>query len=160
MSINSVVILIYNSFHFPEEKYVSFYSVLYIILYYIFLYISVGSMALFSQQIYFDGLKKYFSVVSEDKNKNKDKSFFSYLCFTAFPSYFIYIGLNYYFKDKYYKNFFLINIYVYLAFTSFSIIIYFIYSFAFKKGEKILKNSLSKKYCTILGYLIYQKKNY
>lgn len=140
MSINSVVILIYNSFHFPEEKYVSFYSVLYIILYYIFLYISVGSMALFSQQIYFDGLKKYFSVVSEDKNKNKDKSFFSYLCFTAFPAYFIYIGLNYYFKDKYYENFFLINIYVYLAFTSFSIIIYFIYSFAFKKGEKILKN--------------------
>ena len=63
MAINSAVIIIYNSFDFPKEKYVNFTSVIYIILYYILLYISVGSMALFSQQIYFDGLKKYFLAI-------------------------------------------------------------------------------------------------
>ena len=57
-------------------------------------------MALFSQQIYFDGLKKYFNVISNDKEK-KNQSYFSYLCFTAFPAYFIYIGINYFFKDNY-----------------------------------------------------------
>ena len=53
MAINSFVIIIYNSFDFPEEKYDNFYTVLYIILYFIILYNSVGSIALFSQQIYF-----------------------------------------------------------------------------------------------------------
>ena len=155
MVVNSVAIIIYNSFNFPEEKYDNFYSVLFIILYYIILFISVGSMALFSQQIYFDGLKKYFIAVSDDEKKAKNKSYFSYLCFTAFPSYFIYIGINYYFKDYYYQNFFLMNIYVYSASTGVSIIIYFFYSFAFIAGEKILKEDVSKKYCRICGYLIY-----
>ena len=155
MAINSVVIIIYNSFDFPEEKYDNFYKVLYIILYFIILYISVGSMALFSQQIYFDGLKKYFDAITHDKENNKDQSYFSYLCFTAFPSYFIYIGLYYLFKENFYQNFFLVNIYIYLAFTSLSIIIYYFYSFAFISNGKILKNDESKKFCRIFGYLIY-----
>ena len=156
MAINSVVIIIYNSFDFPKERYTNFPSVLYIILYYIILYISVGSMALFSQQIYFDGLKKYFFAIYEE-DTIKYQSFFSYLCFTAIPSYFIYIGINYFFKEKYYQNYFLVNIYVYLVFTGLSIIIYFFYSFAFIKGEKILKEDIYKKYCRICGYLIYQE---
>ena len=106
MVINSVVIVLYNSFNFPEEKYDNFYSVLFIILYYIILFISVGSMALFSQQIYFDGLKKYFNAVSDDEKIIKRQSYFSYLCFTALPAYFLYTGINYFFKDYYYQNFF------------------------------------------------------
>jgi len=155
MVINSVVIIIYNSFDFPEEKYDNFYKVLYIILYFIILYISVGSMALFSQQIYFDGLKKYFESIFYDKEKNKVQSYFSYLCFTAIPSYFIYIGLNFLFKENFYQNFFLLNIYIYLTFTILSIIVYYIYSFAFIENGKILKKDESKKYCRIFGYLIY-----
>ena len=158
IAINSIVILIYNSFDFPEEKYDNIYSVIYILLYYIFLYISVGSMALFSQQIYFDGLKKYFEVIDDDKSLMKNKSYFTYLCFTAFPSYFIFIGLSYCFKDKYYENFFIINIYIYSVAHGLSVIIYFIYSFAFIKGEKILKNNVSKKICRICGFLIYSEK--
>jgi len=157
MAINSAVIIIYNSFDFPKEKYVNFTSVIYIILYYILLYISVGSMALFSQQIYFDGLKKYFLAIYEGEDKIKDRSFFSYLCFTAFPSYFIYIGINYFFKNNYYQNYFLINIYVYLTFTGLSVIVYFFYSFALIKGKKLLKKDVSKRYCRICGYLIYQE---
>ena len=111
-------------------------------------------MALFSQQIYFDGLKKYFNVISNDKEK-KNQSYFSYLCFTAFPAYFIYIGINYFFKDYYYENFFLLNIYIYLTFTLISIILYIFYSFAFETGQKILKDDLSKKYYRLCGYLIY-----
>ena len=151
MAINSAVIIIYNSFDFPKEKYVNFTSVIYIILYYILLYISVGSMALFSQQIYFDGLKKYFLAIYEGEDKIKDRSFFSYLCFTAFPSYFIYIGINYFFKNNYYQNYFLINIYVYLTFTGLSVIVYFFYSFALIKGKKLLKKDVSKRYCRICG---------
>ena len=157
MVINSAIILIYNSYDFPKEKYVNFSSVLYIILFYIILYISVGSMALFSQQIYFDGLKKYFMAIYEDEDKIKNQSFFSYLCFTAIPSYFIYIGINYFFKEKYYQNYFLVNIYVYLVFTGLSIIVYFFYSFAFIKVKKIINENISKKYCRICGYLIYQE---
>ena len=211
MIINSVIIIFFKSFDF-ENKIYDFYKVLLLFLYYILIFISVGSISLFAHQIYFDGLTKYIKFeenikknndnekekiniednvilnlnqnlidqknnnyeenkenkvncnIEEDKKNNKLKkneakvSFFSYLCFTIIPAYLINIGIKFFLKEKkYFGNYFLASIIIYVSSTSISIIIYFIYSLVFEKGKKT-KQKNKKSVFRICGYLIYFEK--
>ena len=68
MVINSAFVFIVRTFDFPDNYH--FFKLLLIILYYVLLYLSIGSIALFSQQIYFDGLTKYYSKDKKEKNNS------------------------------------------------------------------------------------------
>ena len=156
MIIISIIIFFYESFDFPQERYDNFYQVLLLILYYLFLLITVGSISLFSQQIYFDGLRKYINRYDEDQKRRK--SFFSYLCFTEIPAYLINIWINYYCKIRGNENFFMNSFLIYNIFTLISMLIYTIYSGVFIKGNKTSENQLTKKVYRLCGYLIYCEK--
>ena len=69
MIINSVIIIFFKSFDF-ENKIYDFYKVLLLFLYYILIFISVGSISLFAHQIYFDG---YPVIIHYYKTKQNQK---------------------------------------------------------------------------------------
>ena len=72
--INAAFLFITRTFEFPDNY--DFYQLLLIIMYFFLLLVSVGSVALFSQQIYFDGLTKYFSQeieANEEKELKEEK---------------------------------------------------------------------------------------
>ena len=58
MIINVLIFFIINSHSFPNEY--DFLKCVLIILYFLLLFISVGSITLIPHSIYFDGLRKYF----------------------------------------------------------------------------------------------------
>ena len=153
--INVLLIFFYPSIDFPIEKYSDIYSLLIIVLYFLLLYISVGGISLFSQQIFFDGLKKYIDL-KYDKEVSRNITYFYYLCSTSIISYIIYIGINYFLREYLYKNFFICNIRIFSASFGVSIIIYIIYSLSFIKVEK-KKHGYSKNIYRICGYLIYRE---
>ena len=186
MFINSIFIFIVRTFDFPNNY--NFFKLILIIIYYVLLFLSIGSIALFSQQIYFDGLTKYYSEYKEKKNyinendsiginndsqdnleqdlniKKKGKeSFFFYLCFTEIPAYFINLGINYFLK-KYniYNNIFDIfinTIIIYGVTTSLSILLYSLYSIVFIKNvDNQKEEKKSIRVYRILGYIIYCEK--
>ena len=139
---------------FPEEKYSDIYSLIFIISYFILLFITIGGISLFSQQIFFDGLRKYMNFKNYDKEISKNITFFHYLCSTSIITYIIYSGINYKLREHLYENYFIINIYIFSAFFGVSIIIYSIYSISFINVEKKI-NKNSKNIYRICGYLIY-----
>lgn len=162
--INSTLIFVFSFFDFPEKTY-NFYQLLLCMIYYVSLLISVGSIVLFSHQIYFDGLLKYYKFIKKEEENNENikkgkETFFSYLCFTVIPAYIINIIINYFLKDKNYFGYFsYISISLYVITTITSIIIYSIYSLAFvKEGKNILENELEINVSRICGYLIYSEK--
>ena len=204
MFVNSTILIFFRSFNFNVEKY-NFYEILIIFVYFVLIFISVGSISLFPHQIYFDGLTKYlkfrrakegfkededykkddreiFSENISDKNdtvtiniskikeilkkrnkkyRNKEKqiSFFPYLCLTVIPAYLINVGINYFLKQKqYFNNYFLVCIFIYILSAIISLIFYRIYSSVFIKGDKKQKDEKIIKVCRILGYLIYCEK--
>ena len=181
--INSAFIFIIRTFDFPDNY--TFYKMILIIIYYILLFLSIGSIALFSQQIYFDGLIKYYSKDKEkdndendynqinkdfqdnskpplNANNNEKPTFFFYLCFTEIPAYFISFGINYFFKkNKYYNHIFdifIIIIIIYGVTTILSILLYCLYLIVFvKKAHNEKEKKLIRVY-RILGYIIYCEK--
>ena len=154
MIINALVVFFFGFFEFPEEKYDDFYTLLLLILYFVLLFISVGSIALFSQQVFFSSLKKYINLDDENK-KNQNFIYFPYLCFISILSYFIYMAINYLFRKYFYENFFINNIYLFTVALTVSIIIYQIYSLGFIKSKKIESSNNSKNIYRFCGYLIY-----
>ena len=97
------------------------------------------------------------------ENENNDKiSFFSYLCLTEIPAYLIYFGINYFFhENNYYDYFFMINIIIYVSFTVFSLLFYICYSKIFIKEKNNNKKNIKEiNVYRILGYLIYYEKKY
>ena len=156
--INSIAIFLLSSFKFPENRY-TFYQFLLLLLYYILFYISVGCISLFPHQIYFEGLRKFYIYIDE-RNKENNYSFFSYLCFTIIPAYLIHFILNIYFDyQNYYNNIFIIIIIVYAILTLFStLLLYSIYSCVFTYHSTIKSNS-ERSIWKIFGYLIYCEKN-
>ena len=104
--------------------------------------------------------KKESNFMDKELEKNDKISFFTYLCLTEIPAYLIYVGINYFFKENhYYDYFFIINICIYVVFTIFSLIFYCCYSSVFIKGEK--KDNQNEKEINvwrILGYIIYYEK--
>ena len=176
MAVNSIILLLYISFQFPPEKYDNFYQLLLLILYFVLLLITVGSISLMSQQIYFDGLRKYLNLKEnqfiyiinpndnekekESKNKQEKMTFFQYICFTQIPAYLIYFGINFFLmKKNYYGNLFLMNIIVYVSSTIISLAIYFFYSLVFIKGDENSNKKSKKKISRICGYVIYSETN-
>ena len=154
VAINCLIVFLYQLMDFPEEKYSDIYSLIFIISYFLLLFITVGGISLFSQQIFFDGLRKYMNFKNYDKEISKNITFFHYLCSTSIIAYIIYLGINYILREYLYKNYFIINIYIFSAFFGVSIIIYFIYSMSFINIEKKVNKS-SKNIYRICGYLIY-----
>ena len=69
--INAGFLFIVRTFEFPDSY--DFYQLILIIIYYLLLLLSIGSVTLFSQQIYFDGLTKYYSQEKEYKKENEEK---------------------------------------------------------------------------------------
>ena len=157
-------------------------------LYYSLLYLSIGSIALFSQQIYFDGLTKYYSKDKKEKNNsinendiglnddfldesnppsntngNEKPTFFFFLCFTEIPAYLANLLINYFLKNNhlYNTNFdiFINTIIIYGATTILSIILYSLYSIIFIKNKPD-KNKEKKliRVYRLLGYIIYCEK--
>ena len=152
--INTLIVFLYQLMEFPEEKYNDIYSVIFIILYFLLLFVSVGGISLFSHQIFFDGLRKYMNLNHYDKEISKNITYFHYLCSTSIVSYIIYLGINYLLREYIYENFFIINIYIFLVFFGVSIIIYQIYSLSFITIEKKV-NGNSRNIYRMCGYLIY-----
>ena len=150
--INTLIVIFFGAFDFPEEKY-DFYSLILIILFFVLLFISVGSIGLFSQQVFFSGLKKYIDI-KYDENVSRNYIYFPYLCFTFIPSYLIFLGINYLLRKYFYDEYFISNIIVFASFLLISIAIYQIYSLAFVKSEKKEKE-YSKNIYRMCGYVIY-----
>jgi len=151
--INVLLVFLYPSIDFPQEKYSDIYSLLLIILYFLLIFISVGGISLFSQQIFFEGLIKYIDL-KNDKKINKNFIYFYYLIFTSIISYIIYLVINYLLRKYLYENFFIYNIYIFSTSFVVSIIIYQIYSIPFTKVKKKEKGN-SKDIYRVCGYLIY-----
>jgi len=154
VAINCLIVFLYQLMDFPEEKYSDIYSLIFIISYFILLFITIGGISLFSQQIFFDGLRKYMNFKNYDKEISKNITFFHYLCSTSIIAYIIYLGINYILREYLYENYFIINIYIFSSFFGVSIIIYSIYSISFINVEKKV-NKNSKNIYRICGYLIY-----
>ena len=159
--INSLFIFFLRSFTIPENRY-NIYQLLLLILYYILIYISVGCISLYPHQIFFEGLKKYYNY-KDEKNKERTYSFFPYLCWTVIPSYIFHFILNIYFeKHKYFNDFFIINIFIYLILVFASLLIYIFYCGAF--GDWICRSKFNRNsertIWKICGYLIYREKNF
>ena len=153
MVINGIIFFFLKSHSFPEEY--DFFKCVLILLYFLLLFLSVGSITLIPHSIFFDGLRKYI------KYSDKDiESFFVYLCFTEIPAYLINITINYNLKKKNYynklENYFLCSIIIYISSVVSSILIYLIYSLAFDNDEDNLQNKkISIDAWRIFGYLIY-----
>ena len=154
--INTLIVIFFGAFDFPEEKY-DFYSLILIILYFVLLFISVGSIGLFSQQVFFSGLKKYIDI-KYDENVSRNYIYFPYLCFTFIPSYLIFLGINYLLRKYFYDEYFISNIIVFASFLLISIAIYQIYSLAFVKSEKKKKN-IPKIFIVCVDMLYIAKQN-
>ena len=158
VAINCLIVFLYQLMDFPEEKYSDIYSLIFIISYFLLLFISVGGISLFAQQIFFDGLRKYMNLKNYDKEISKNITFFHYLCSTSIIAYIIYLGINYILREYLYENYFIINIYLFLSFFGVSIIIYCIYSISFINIEKTVNNNSKnglKNIYRMCGYLIY-----
>ena len=154
VAINCLIVFLYQLMDFPEEKYSDIYSLIFIISFFLLLFISVGGISLFSQQIFFDGLRKYMNLKNYDEEISKNITFFHYLCSTSIIAYIIYLWINYILREYLYENYFIINIYIFSSFFGVSIIIYFIYSISFINIEKKV-NENSKNIYRICGYIIY-----
>ena len=72
MFINSGILFLMKFYVFPDIY--NFFQLLLVLGAFISLYLAVGSITLFSIQIYFDGLTKYFSLLSKMKNILIDES--------------------------------------------------------------------------------------
>jgi len=161
--INLALIFIVRTFDFPDNY--NFFKLILIIVYYGLLFLSIGSIALFSQQIYFDGLTKYYSKDKKENNnfinendytqlnidfkdelnppsntnKEEKPKFFFYLCFTEIPAYLVNLGINYFLKNNHLYNntfdIFINSIIIYGVTTILSIILYSLYSIIFIKNK-------------------------
>ena len=117
------------------------------------MFISVGSISLTSQQIFYEGLSEYINLES-DKEINKNINYIYYLCSTSIISFIFYLSINFLLKEYLYKNLFIIDIYIFSSSFVISIILYQIYSLALLKIKKRFKRN-SKNIYNICGYLIY-----
>ena len=163
MVINTALIFIVRTFDFPDNY--NIFKLLLIMLYYFLLFLSIGSIALFSPQIYFDGLTKYYTkdkkennkIINENDytqinidfqdelnqpsntNKKEKPTFFFYLCFTEIPAYLGNLEINYFLKNKHFYNnifdIFINSIIIYGITTILSIILYSLYSIIFIKNQ-------------------------
>ena len=157
---NIFFILFSNSFPYQYDA----HKLGLVFLYFITLFFSVGSITLIPHSIYFDGLRKYndynYYVNYDDDN---NQSFFFYLCITEIPAYLINVMINYILKKKKYydkiNNYYICSIIIYEVFSASSILVYIIYSLAFKKNRKNSENeNISINACRILGYLFFYEK--
>ena len=135
MFANAGFVFVIRTYYFPDSYNV--WDALLILGYFILLSLSVGSIALFAQQIYFDGLTKYYLKATQEQNnysnldnkvnsinsssfqrsisneqidkvKQKRKSFFKYLWIAQIPAYIINLIINYYLiKFNYFSMFYL-----------------------------------------------------
>ena len=154
MFINIIIIFFFRSYEIPEDKY-NFYKIALLILYYILLFISIGSISLSSHQIYFEGLLKYY----EYEDIEKRKSYNIYLCLSFIPPYLISLIISFWLKKKDYFgiNYFIIVIIIFFCSLFISIIIYIIYSCIFIKQE-VKKDDFIRSVCRLFGYIIYSEK--
>ena len=153
MGLNGIIFFFLKSHSFPDEY--DFFKCVLILLYFLSLFFSVGSITLIPHSIFFDGLRKYIKY----SFKNIE-SFFFYLCLTEIPAYLINITINYNLKKKNYynklENYFLCSIIIYISSVVSSLLIYLIYSLAFDNDEdNPLKKNISIDAWRIFGYLIY-----
>ena len=66
MFANAGFVFVIRTYYFPDNYNV--WDALLILGYFILLSLSVGSIALFAQQIYFDGLTKYYLKATQEQN--------------------------------------------------------------------------------------------
>jgi hypothetical protein len=130
MLLNGVIFFLIKSHSFPNEY--DFLKCVLIIIYFLLLFLSVGSITLFPHSIYFDGLRKYMKEYFKNRH---NISFFFYLSLTEIPAYLINILINYILKiNNFYnnlENYFICSIIIYLSFVVSSILVYIIYSCSF-----------------------------
>ena len=183
MVINTVFIFLFRMFDFPENY--GIYQLLLIIVFYFMFSFSIGSISFYAQQIYFDGLNKYYLLINKKNNKNnliqnenninddnstefilqKNNStyFFIYLWFTEIPAFIINLVINYFLRkidyfSGYGLDFFLSSLIIFLISSIISILIYTYYSRVFNK-DKDSKNDVDIRVNRICGYLIYCEEN-
>ena len=128
MFINIIIIFFFRSYEIPEDKY-NFYKIALLILYYILLFISIGSISLSSHQIYFEGLLKYY----EYEDIEKRKSYNIYLCLSFIPPYLISLIISFWLKKKDYFdiNHFIIVIIIFFVHYLFLLHNYYIFLYIY-----------------------------
>ena len=183
MVINAGFIYLFRLFIFPESYSPSQFGLIF--LFYSMLSFSIGSITLFAQQIYFNGLNKYYfkkkeiktkknlnnnNIIINDIGDNEENNdgkenkvyFFVYLWTTEIPAYLINLLINYYLRrvnyfSEYYLDFFTTSIILFSICSLISIFIYLYYSRVFYKNKNF-QNKIKIQYKRICGYIIYSEE--
>ena len=157
MALNAGSIYTFRIINFPDNY--EFKQLFIILPFYICFNICIGSIALFGQQIFFDGLNLYYSI--ENGNNNNIAHLFFYLWLSEIPSYFINLLINFFLRkinylSEYGLDFFIVSIILFSACSLISIFLYSCYSIVLKKNkkEKTAKRIVNR----ICGHIIYREE--
>ena len=156
MALNASSIYKFRIINFPDNY--EFKQLWIILPFYTCFNICIGSIALFGQQIYFDGLNIYYSIENDDNNI---AHLFFYLWLSEIPSYCINLLINYYLRkinyfSEYGLDFFIVSIILFSACSLISIVLYSCYSVALKKNKK--EKDIKRIVYRICGHIIYYEE--